>query len=141
MFTYYNRRTNQFPSSFPLVPFIRISLKPEFANLLLLTTYYCYFAFCVVSCCCGLEGLLTHALARQRAIILMARTQVAFSKKSVVLRTPSIWLEPPKLEVRPPPFESCINITRISNMLPINISDSNNISPIILFVFFLMCGY
>jgi len=35
--------------------------------------------------------------------------QVAFSKKSVVLRTPIIWFELEKLDARPPPFEFCTN--------------------------------
>jgi len=34
-----------------------------------------------------------------------AKLQVAFSKKSVVLRTPMIWLEEENPEAKPPPFE------------------------------------
>ena len=34
-----------------------------------------------------------------------ARVQVAFSKKSVVLRTPIIWLDDEKPDARPPPLE------------------------------------
>ena len=35
-----------------------------------------------------------------------ANPQVAFSRKSVVLRTPIIWFEEAKLDARPPPFDS-----------------------------------
>ena len=37
-----------------------------------------------------------------------ARHHVAFSRKSVVLRTPMIWLDEAKLDARPPPFDSWI---------------------------------
>ena len=35
-----------------------------------------------------------------------ASPHVAFSRKSVVLRTPIIWFEEAKLDARPPPFDS-----------------------------------
>lgn len=38
--------------------------------------------------------------------IAAARPQVAFSRKSVVLRTPMIWFEEAKLDARPPPLDS-----------------------------------
>ena len=40
--------------------------------------------------------------------IATAKPQVAFSRKSVVLRTPMIWLDEAKLDARPPPFDSWI---------------------------------
>lgn len=36
----------------------------------------------------------------------IAKPHVAFSRKSVVLRTPMIWFEEAKLDARPPPFDS-----------------------------------
>jgi hypothetical protein len=43
--------------------------------------------------------------ARQRTTKTEARVHVAFSKKSVVLRTPITWLLAEKVEDNPPPFE------------------------------------
>jgi hypothetical protein len=43
--------------------------------------------------------------ARQRTTNTDASVQVAFSRKSVVLRTPITWLLDAKVEDNPPPFE------------------------------------
>jgi len=74
----------------------------------------------------------THALANESTITAIAKAQVAFSRKSVVLRTPNIWLEAPNEEVNPPPLESWISTTRISNIHAAIIKMSNKISPIVL---------
>ena len=41
-----------------------------------------------------------------------ASVHVAFSRKSVVLRTPINWLDDEKFEAKPPPLEFCTNIIR-----------------------------
>jgi hypothetical protein len=49
-------------------------------------------------------------------IMMPARVQVSFSRKSVVLRTPIIWLEEENPLARPPPFDFCTSTTRIIRM-------------------------
>ena len=44
---------------------------------------------------------------------LPASAQVAFSRKSVVLRTPMIWFDEENPEANPPPFEFCTSTIRI----------------------------
>src|SRR4051812_28017581 len=51
------------------------------------------------------------------AISEIANTQVSFSSRSVVLRTPITWFDALKLAASPPPFEFCTNTIRHSSML------------------------
>ncbi len=50
----------------------------------------------------------------QSTIMAPASVQVAFSRKSVVLRTPIIWFEDAKEEAKPPPLEFCTNTININ---------------------------
>ena len=45
-----------------------------------------------------------------------ANVQVAFSKKSAVLRTPITWLDEENEEANPPPLEFCTNTTNIRSI-------------------------
>ena len=47
----------------------------------------------------------TYAQATLITTMKPAKLHVAFSMKSVVLRTPIIWLDEAKLDAKPPPFE------------------------------------
>lgn len=58
--------------------------------------------------------LMKNTTTMQSTIMAPASVQVAFSRKSVVLRTPIIWLEDAKEEARPPPLEFCTNTININ---------------------------
>ncbi len=88
-----------------------------------------------------LDGPAKNELARLNTKSAMARTQVAFSKKSVVLRTPNIWLDPPNDEVKPPPFESCISTTKIRRMQTITVSISSIKVPMLFIYSFVILFY
>ncbi len=57
----------------------------------------------------------------------IARYQVAFSRKSAVLRTPMIWPVEPKLAARPPPLEFCTRTTRIKRIQAIKMRTDTKI--------------
>jgi hypothetical protein len=54
-------------------------------------------------------------------MIIIARVQVAFSRKSAVCLTPNVWLPAAKLAANPPPLEFCTNTTRVRITLAITI--------------------
>src|SRR3546814_4818682 len=51
---------------------------------------------------------------RLMASSVMAKPQVAFSRKSPVRCTPITWLDPPNVEESPPPLGFCTSITTIN---------------------------
>lgn len=66
--------------------------------------------FSIASCLRTLSSTTTVSGSEREAITLnttmnAARLHVAFSRKSVVLRTPIIWFDDAKPDARPPPLE------------------------------------
>lgn len=70
--------------------------------------------------------------------IAAASPHVAFSTKSVVLRTPMMAFEDEKLEAKPPPFDSWINTIPTINKDARTMSPTNNVYIIFLFVYFIV---
>ena len=59
---------------------------------------------------------------------IAANVQVAFSTKSVVLRTPITWLGDEKPDAKPPPFDFCEITNKINKMPTITANDTNTLN-------------
>jgi hypothetical protein len=71
---------------------------------------------------------------RLNAKRLIASTQVAFSRKSAVLRTPITWLDEENEEASPPPLEFCTRTTSIKRIQTMTIN-IEMIVPIVIYCF------
>lgn len=91
------------------------------------------------TCCLISDSTVVVALGMKAVITMLhtitkpANPQVAFSRKSVVLRTPMIWLEEENPEAKPPPFEFWINTIKIKSIEAIRIRIEINTYIFVLF--------